>query len=176
MPVKITYFGHGTTEDNMRNIASGHADVPLSESGIREARKIGERYRGSFDTVFTSDLKRAADTAKLAFPDCRIVQDKRLRECDYGKLTRKPKTWQLDRFIHTPYPGGESYKDVQKRIESFLEFLRQNHEGEHIAIVSHHAPQLALDVLLENKTWKQAIDEDRSKKEEYEPVWEYVLE
>ncbi|QQR53251.1 histidine phosphatase family protein [bacterium] len=59
-----------------------------------------------------------------------------------------------------PSPGGESYQDVEHRIHSFVEFLQKNYDGQHIAIMGHHAPQLALEVLLRHRTWPQAVAED----------------
>lgn len=47
MPIKITYFVHGTTIDNEKEISSGWFDVGLSEVGIKRGKtllqKIGER-------------------------------------------------------------------------------------------------------------------------------------
>ena len=130
--------------------------------------------------VLTSQIKRAVDSAKLAFGDkYRIIPDKRLRECDYGAFTRKPaKKFKDDRdkYVDTPFPNGESYRDVEKRIVDFLDFLKKNYDDKHVAIVAHQAPQLALEVLLKGKTWKQAIDEDWRKKKAWRPGWEYVLE
>ena len=75
------------------------------------------------------------------------------------------------------FPKGESYKDVEKRIRSFLNDLLEKHPGKHVAIVAHKAPQLALEVALNNKTWEQAIEEDWRKKEpkEWRPGWTYIL-
>ena len=58
----------------------------------------------------------------------------------------------------------------------FLEYLKQNYNGKHIAIVAHQAPQLALDVLLKNKTWEQAIKEDWRHSKAWQPGWEYIVE
>jgi len=79
-------------------------------------------------------------------------------------------------YLDKPFPNGESYKDVEKRIADFLNFLKKNYDGKHVAIVAHQAPQLALDVLLKGKTWKQAIDEDWRKKKAWQPGWKYILE
>ena len=78
--------------------------------------------------------------------------------------------------MNNPFPNGESYKDVEKRIANFLEFLKQNYNGKHVAIVAHQAPQLALEVLIKGKTWEQAVDEDWRKKKAWQPGWEYVVE
>lgn len=171
---KITYFVHGTTEDNKKHLASGQADIELAEEGIEQSKLLKDQRPDAFDVVFTSDLKRSIDSAKLAFEGrCPIIQDKRLAECDYGELTQKEKDWDIANYIETKYPNGESYKDVEKRIASFLEFLKENYEGKHIAIVAHQAPQLAIEVITKNKTWKQAIEEDWRKIKAWKPGWEY---
>ena len=68
MSVKITYFVHGTTTDNEKEISSGWHDVELSELGIRQSKELTEKVKDKkFDVVFCSDLKRAVDSAKLSF-------------------------------------------------------------------------------------------------------------
>ncbi len=54
-------------------------------------------------------------------------------------------------------------------------YLKQNYDGKHIAIVAHKAPQLSLDVLLNGKTWKQALAEDWRKTKTWRPGWEYEV-
>ena len=178
--VKITYFVHGTTTDNEQDLGTGQAPGELSQLGIQQAKELGDQVADrKFDVVFCSDLKRAVDSAELGFKDrYEIIQDKRLRECDYGKFTEKPvKEFKADmtKYVDDPFPGGESYKDVEARMSSFLDYLRENYDDKHIAIVAHQAPQLALDVLLRNKTWKEAIDEDWRKTKSWQPGWEYEV-
>ena len=79
----------------------------------------------------------------------------------------------MEDYIDAPFPRGESYKDVEKRMAGFLADLKQNYDGKHVAIVAHQAPQLALDVLLMGKTWQQAITEDWRKTKAWQPGWEY---
>ena len=70
MAIKITYFVHGTTTDNENNISSGWKDVELSELGIKQSKELTmltEHQR--FDAIFTSDLRRAVDSAKLTWGD-----------------------------------------------------------------------------------------------------------
>ena len=181
MAVEITYFVHGTTTDNEKDLATGWSPGKLSELGIKQAKELGKLVSNqNFDVIFCSDLKRAVDSAELGFADkYEIIQDERLRECNYGDFTRKSaKEFKddMNKYVDTSFPNGESYKDVEKRIVDFLEFIKQNYTGKHIAIVAHQAPQLALDVLVKNKTWKQAIDEDWRKKNAWQPGWEYIVE
>ncbi|MFQ5648038.1 MAG: histidine phosphatase family protein [Candidatus Aenigmatarchaeota archaeon] len=176
--VDITYFVYGTTPDNEQGKASGQADIGLSRLGIKQSHElkelIGDR---KFDAVFCSDLKRAVNTARIVFG--KAIQDKRLREIDYGDLTQTDKSkfeGRMADYVDSPYPNGESYRDVERRIKSFLEEVSEKYAGKHIAIVSHQAPQLALDVLLKGKSWEQAIREDWRKPSGWRPGWEYRLE
>lgn len=177
MAIKITYMVHGTTQDNIDHLASGHNDIELSERGIEEGKKLGNLRQDDFDVIITSDLKRAIDTAKLAFDGrCPHIQDSRIRECDYGDLTQKSKTWSVADYIEKKYPNGESYLDVQDRITSFLGFLRENYQDKHVGIVAHQAPQLALNFLINGMSWKEAINNDWRNTKSWQPGWEFVLE
>jgi broad specificity phosphatase PhoE len=181
MSVKITYFVHGTTTDNEQGIASGQNDVGLSELGVKQSVELKNQIKDKkFDVVFCSDLKRAVDSAKLIFKnEVEIIQDKRLRECDYGKYTAKPSSIvepMQEKNITERFPEGESYEDVKERINDFLEFLKKNYDGKNVAVVAHKAPQIALEVILKNKTWEQAFAEDWRKTKSWQPGWDYTLE
>ncbi|HYC34684.1 MAG TPA: histidine phosphatase family protein [Candidatus Paceibacterota bacterium] len=181
MSVQITYFVHGTTTDNERNISSGWKDVELSELGIRQAKELRELTKDrKFDVVFCSDLKRAVDSAHLAWNGLyEIIPDSRLRECNYGALNGASseivEPMQEDECIEKPFHEGESYEDVKRRIADFLEFLKQNYDGKHVALVGHKAPQLALEVLLRDKSWREALAEDWRKKKAWQPGWGYEI-
>jgi broad specificity phosphatase PhoE len=102
----------------------------------------------------------------------------RLRECNYGTLNAHKASIvePLQEInITTRFPEGESYEDVKERVADFLEFLKREYDGKSVAIVAHKAPQLALDVLLEGKTWEQALAEDWRKTKSWKPGWEYTL-
>lgn len=181
MSVQIAYFVHGTTTDNEQHLATGWLPGELSALGREQAKRLGEQVADKhFDVVFCSDLQRAIDSAELGFGGAYdIIQDERLRECNYGDMNGSSARSFKDRmedFVDTPFPNGESYKDVEARIASFVDFLRTHYDGKHIAIVAHQAPQLALDVLLCGKTWQQAIDEDWRKFKAWQPGWGYVAE
>lgn len=180
MPIKITYFVHGTTTDNEKEISSGWFDAELSELGIKQMIELKEKIKDKkFDVVFCSDLKRAVDSAKIAFEKITpIIQDTRLRECNYGDFNAKPSNIvepMQEKIITEKFPNGESYEDVKTRIIDFLKFIKQNYDGKNIAIIAHKAPQLALDVLLKEKIWEQAFAEDWRKTKSWQPGWEYEI-
>ena len=179
MAVRITYFVHGTTTDNEKGLSSGWSDPELSDLGTKQAKDLREQTLGKkFDVVFCSDLKRAADSAKLAFEGLApIIPDQRLRECNYGKYNGQPESiveqMQADNIIQR-FPEGESYEDVKKRITDFLRMLKKNYEGKSAAIVAHKAPQLALEVFLNRKSLEQAFTEDWRHTRSWQPGWDYV--
>lgn len=180
MAVKITYFVHGTTTDNEKDVSSGWSDVELSELGKKQSIDLRDYIKDKkFDVVFCSDLKRSIDSAQLTFAgQSPIIQDARLRECNYGIYNGHPSTIvepMQEKNISQRFPEGESYEDVKDRMADFLEFLKQNYDGKSIAIVAHKAPQLALDVLLKNKTWEEAFAGDWRKTKSWKPGWEYEL-
>ncbi len=178
--VHITYFVHGTTIDNEKALATGWSPGELSELGIKQAKELRVLVsHKKFDVVFCSDLKRAIDSAKFGFgKKYRIIQDKRLRECNYGDFTEKSAKEfnnNMADYIESQFPNGESYKEVEKRIADFLDMLKKEYNGKRIAIIAHQGSQLALDVLIKGKNWEQAINEDWRKKKAWQPGWKYEL-
>lgn len=182
MSIEITYFVHGTTTDNEQEVSSGWKDVGLSELGIQQSKELTAKTEDKqFDVVFTSDLKRAVDSAQLAWEGTyKIISDERLRECNYGDLNGHPskevEPLQEKEMHFKPFPNGESYEDVKKRIADFLDFLKMNYDGKHVALVGHKAPQIALDVLLKGMTWDEALAHDWRKTKSWQPGWEYTIE
>lgn len=178
MAIKITYFVHGTTIDNEKGISTGQNQGKLSALGIRQSKELKQILlvkNQKYDFIFCSDLNRAIDSAKLIFPQQKIIPNQRLRECNYGKLNGASEEKTIyEEHIKISFPEGESLEDVEKRIKSFLQFLKYNYAHKTIAIVAHKAPQLALEVLLKNKTWPQALKEDWRKKKAWQPGWEYI--
>ncbi len=121
MTVKITYFVHGTTTDNEKEISSGWHDVELSKLGIKQSIELKDKIKNKhFDVVFCSDLKRAVESARLTFgKSVKILKDERLRECNYGKFNAKPSRIVeplQEQNIKKKFPRGESYEDVTRRI------------------------------------------------------------
>ena len=177
MKTKIIYFVHGTTYDNAVEKCSGWKNVELNDLGIQQAKDLGKSTKDlSFDVVFTSDLKRAIDSANHAWPNINKIQDRRLRECNYGDYDGESKDLVIyEKYIDNPFPNGECLKDVEKRIADFIEYVKQEYSGKTIAIVAHRAPQLAFEVLTKNLTWEEALANDWRKRKAWQPGWEYEI-
>ena len=174
--IKIIYYVHGTTLDNINKVCSGWNDVDLSERGFEEAKRLGVNASYDFDVLFTSDLVRAEETAKLAFPSFESTSDKRLRECNYGDYDGEDKKLVVyEKHIIEPFPNGESLKDVEARIRDFLKYISENFKGKKVGIIAHRAPQLAIEVITKHISWEDANSNDWRKTGDWQPGWEYVL-
>ena len=178
MSLKITYLAHSTTTDNEAKISTGHNPGELSKLGRQQAIELREHLKDKrFDIIFCSDLNRAVVSAKLFFPNAgEIIQDKRLRECNYGDMNGKP-TPEVEAYdyLNQKYPNGESYPDVEKRMKDFLKDALKDYPNNHIAIVSHKATQLALDKITKKISWQETIKQDWRNTSSWQPGWEYEI-
>jgi broad specificity phosphatase PhoE len=88
----IVFETHSITEDNERGIATGWHPGRLSDAGRVLARELGDRRRrDGIELVFSSDLRRAVETAEIAFgaTSIPILHDWRLRGCNYRRTERR---------------------------------------------------------------------------------------
>lgn len=177
MAIEIVYETHSITTDNERGIATGRLPGELSAEGRRLAAEMGERRRGDgIAAVYVSDLRRAVETAEIAFggTDIPIIQDARLRECDYGELNgcpveelAKARRQHIDR----PFPGGQSYQDVVAATREFLDEIASRHDGQRILVIAHSANRWALQCLLNGASLSDLVDAPFN----WQPGWEFTL-
>jgi 2,3-bisphosphoglycerate-dependent phosphoglycerate mutase len=177
MSVAVVFETHSTSVDNERGIATGWNDGALSETGRAQARQLGDRRReDGIAIVFTSDLGRAVETAEIAFAGSSlpVVQDRRLRECNYGTLNGMPRA-QLDAErrlrVDEPYPDGESWRQAVERVAGFLHELPRAHEGQRVLVIGHVATRWALDHCAGGVPLDTLVDAPF----EWQEGWEYTL-
>lgn len=178
MAVKIIYFVHGTTTDNLEHKSTGWIPGELSEKGIEQSIVLKNQINmDEIDLVISSDLKRAIDSANYTFEGIKeILHDERIRECNYGDLNGQDTTLvKYEEHITIPFPNGESLKDVENRVRSLCNELLEKYDGKTIAFVAHKAPQLALEVITKKITWEEAIDKDWRKTKSWQPGWIYEI-
>ena len=122
--LQIVYLArHGETAWTLSGQHTGLTDLPLTERGERNARRLAERLRGlSFAKVFTSPLQRARRTCLLAGFGAVAEIDRDLVEWNYGDyegrhtadIHREHPDWQMFR---DGCPGGESPSEVAARAD-----------------------------------------------------------
>jgi probable phosphoglycerate mutase len=122
---------HGETAWSLTGQHTGLTDLPLTERGERNARRLGERLKNlKVSQVFVSPLKRARQTCDLAGFGAVAQVDDDLVEWNYGQyegLTTAEihKTHPGWRIFRDGCPGGESVADVCARAERVVTKLRQ---------------------------------------------------
>jgi len=151
VPIEIVFETHALSEDNERGVATGWLPGRLCQQGRANAADMGRRRRDDgIAAVFTSDLRRAAETAEIAFggTDIPILYDWRLRECDFGTRNGSPgaevKKDRLD-YCDRPYPGGESHAQAIARVTRFLADLPTRWAGRRVMLIGHLATYRALE-------------------------------
>jgi len=137
---------HGETEENLRGIIQGHLPGKLSEEGIRQAKKLGKRFKDEkIDFIFSSDLDRAKNTAKeiIKFhPKTPFKLKRDLREVNWGELQGKKSLEIKDPIKRVK--GIEKIEETHKRAKKIVEYLLKNCNGKRVLIVTHGAFQSVL--------------------------------
>ena len=156
---------HGQSDWNATRRWQGHADRPLTEQGREQARALAARLRHiELDAVYSSDLRRAADTAAEVADTHGLETIRRpaLREVDVGSWSWLTRDEAKQRFPQgyarwlDGFPGwddGESYEDMGARVLGAILEIAHAHEGGRALVVSHggpiraiHATALGLDI------------------------------
>jgi 2,3-bisphosphoglycerate-dependent phosphoglycerate mutase len=177
MTVDILFETHSISEDNELGVASGWSHSRLSPQGRQLAAEMGTRRRDQgIDTVFSSDLRRAVETAEIAFGSGSppLLLDWRLRECDYGERSRGPVEAHLrdrPRYVDEPYPGGESWRQATARVARFLDDLPIRWDGLRVLVIGHVATRWALEHYLDGVVLEQLAAQEFV----WQEGWEYRL-
>jgi probable phosphoglycerate mutase len=126
---RIVLARHGETAWSATGRHTGRTDIPLTDAGRDQARRLGRALaRRTFSHVLSSPLSRALETARLAgFGDV-LTTDDDLREWDYGiyegrtrlEIAAEDPGWTI---WTRPIPGGESLVELGARADRVVERL-----------------------------------------------------
>jgi broad specificity phosphatase PhoE len=150
--MRLLLARHGETAWNLENRWQGHTDIPLSDSGRKQAAALGARLRGwGIGHVRSSDLERARQTAEIVASELGIAEvgiDPRLRERSFGVFegltaeecaARFPEVWtryQDDRRVGPP--GAEPQEAVVARLTLAVQAaVALATSGESVLLVGH---------------------------------------
>ncbi|HHQ47673.1 MAG TPA: histidine phosphatase family protein [Acidobacteria bacterium] len=136
--LELWLIRHGETTRSAAHEVAGWSDPPLTERGRREIEGLREFLAGhEFDGVWSSDLRRTVESARLAWGE--PIQDQRLREINFGELEERPfvevdpgVASEVMEFRHFDLPGGESLEAFRERVRAFVDELPP---GRHLLFV-----------------------------------------
>lgn len=163
---RIIAIRHGETSWNVDTRIQGHLDIPLNDTGVWQARQVGQALADEpITAIYTSDLQRAHTTAQ-AVADATgapLTAEPGLRERSFGQLQgrtfaeieaqlpEEARRWR-QRDPHFEPDGGESLIVFRERITRITDELVQRHPGELIVLVAHGG---VLDVLYRAATGQE---------------------
>jgi len=151
MSVKRVFIvRHGETDYNAQHRWQGHLDVPLNENGKQQADALATYFADqSIDLIFSSDLKRAYDTAQAIATAKKmdIKKEKRLREVHLGLFQGLTRTQIQEAYPQEAFnwdnddsfvvPQGESRVQLQNRAYAAWQSLTKSKDAKTIMLVSH---------------------------------------
>lgn len=153
--MRLLLVRHGETDWNAAGRVQGSSDISLNRTGIEQARRLSKRLASvHVDAVYTSDLVRCVETARLVLGarplPLRLTSN--LREVSYGELEGKTRR-ELESAGYGPWlavwngggpcpppVGGESREQVDARVDHFLSCIAPRYAGETVLVVSHGGP------------------------------------
>lgn len=150
MDKTIYLVRHGQTEWNLEERLQGWSDSPLTSYGVQRAIALHKELQSTpIDCIYSSDLQRAYETAKLLRGDRQIPIFKRseLRELALGpwegrlfEEVQQEDPKRLDIYFNQPedhyFPNVEDYHDLMDRIGKFIEELKEAPYS-HVLVVGH---------------------------------------
>ena len=152
-PTVTLLLRHGQTPMSVQKRYAGRSDVPLTDTGIRQATAAAKRLAGAgIDVIVTSPLLRATRTAQevAAVTGAPVVTDEGFRETDFGAwegltFAEVRERWpaEMTAWLADPEvapPGGESFADVSTRVTDALHRALTGRDRQTVLIVSHVTP------------------------------------
>lgn len=150
--MRMIIVRHGESEWNRIHRYQGQLDAALSDLGLRQAEALAQRLQKEpIDIIYTSPLKRAADTAHAIahfHPDAAIHVDNALLEIDHGEWQGKYIDEITEKYAdglrewreyptRSQMPGGESFSNILKRTLEFKERLLDKLTDQTVVVSTH---------------------------------------
>ncbi len=138
----ICLIRHGETDWNLKGKLQGSTDIPLNETGIRQAEKSAAYLNAEdYDVMVASPMKRAKRTAEIINASLHLPYEEMgsFAECSFGDaegLTMEERTTQ---YPDKAYPNREEPEDFIKRVMSGVDDILKKYPEKRVLIVAHGA-------------------------------------
>jgi len=172
-PARNTYYlqRHGESTNNTARLITSQDlsdKYHLTERGLKQVEAAAAKYKElGIDVVYASDLYRTRQTAEAIAAACglEVIYDERLREIRNDNLVDRPESDFMKQFLNPgdrldkQIEGGETMRQVRRRMVEVLKEIDARHEGKRIVVVSHG------DALYALKTGLLGYDDERTEGE-----------
>jgi alpha-ribazole phosphatase len=159
---RLLLVRHGETEFNELRRFGGATDATLSRAGYEHMEKLRDRLSAErIDAICSSNLQRAKVSAGIISAGHNVPVEicPELSEINYGlaeTLTFTEISQQfpdvaqaiINRDCGLCFPGGESFSDLEKRVQVFIKRLEGYSPEQKVLIVSHSGPIIMLVCLM----------------------------
>jgi broad specificity phosphatase PhoE len=141
---------HGETDWNAQRRVQGHSDTPLNDNGRAQALALADTLDGTeLDAVYSSDLARALDTARVVAARHRLEVTvlPELRERHFGTWEGLTDTEILERFPDAKsgsWGDAETKEEMRERVLAAVQRIAGHHPGGHVLVVTHGGPVRSL--------------------------------
>jgi len=140
----LTVVRHGKTDYNLEDRIQGRLNIPLNDTGRRQCKLERPIIRKrDYDICFASPLFRTFETAMiLVGEDTVILPDERLIDRYMGEyqgdyIYNYDSSKYMDYNLNSTDKGVEGIQEIFKRMEDFLEYLKENYVDKNILVVTH---------------------------------------
>ena len=149
--MKLYISRHGQTPWNVEDLICGRTDVPLTEVGQQQAKRLAESALDKgIEVILCSPMLRARQTAQAVSDAIGVpIQiDDRLIEMDFGTFEGTSRFGEEFQWIRaqmsTRFPCGESGFDVAYRVYSLLYEIREKYADKTVLLVCHNCVSRAV--------------------------------
>jgi len=151
MTTRLCLIRHGETAWNAEGRVQGQLDIPLSATGLQQAKAVAAALKGEmFDAIYSSDLVRVRQTAQPTADQMKkqVVLDERLRERHYGVFQGITYVEAKERFpedyarfrakdLDFDFETGESLRTFDERSRAAIDEIVRKNSGKSVLVFTH---------------------------------------
>lgn len=146
--MKIYVVRHGQTDYNVKKVFQGHTDIPLNETGEKQAQETAPKFRNiDVDMILVSPLKRTLQTAQYIsqITGVPITIEERLIERSFGDMEghQSREDWNIKMMLdyekNYDIENIEPIQSLFKRVYDFLDEIIEKYKDKNLVLVTHGA-------------------------------------
>ena len=146
--MEIYVVRHGQTDYNVKKVFQGHIDIPLNETGKKQAQETASKFRNiDVDMILVSPLQRALQTAKpiSKITEVPITIEDRIIERSFGNMEghQNREDWNIKMMLdyekNYDIENIEPIQSLFKRVYDFLDEITEKYKDKKVVLVTHGA-------------------------------------